>query len=133
MDDIKLVSASEVILKFKKSVEERNPFSLIRFGDGGLKVIKAYLNRKKLLATSRKEGIPHDFFGELVRQWVIMANDADYIDSCDFYFKDAFHKKRAHTSRGTKRMMYDWKALFKKVGININREFCSPEMGLLFF
>jgi len=116
------------------AVSNKLPFSLIRFGDGGLKIMHNYLNGNVKYHNSwRQEGIPMDYFNTLIRQWVLAANEADYIDSHAVYFEDDLHSKRHKTSQLVWDLMANWKETYDRIGINTDRVYCSSEAGSLLF
>jgi len=130
---MKLSTVSEVVRDLQVAIVSRSPFSMIRFNDGGLKVMKRFIDGTTDYSTSRQEGIPHFFFKNLIKSWINSANEADYIDSPEFYFIEKTHKKRGKTSPDNWKLLSQWKEIYSEIGININRKFCSPEMGILLF
>jgi len=128
-----IIKSSEIVTKIEEAVNNRTPFSLIRFGDGALKLLRGFLEDKPfLLQHNRQEGIPLDFFDELVKMWAEYANEADFIDCHQDYFDDNL-VTRDRTSGGVWELMRNWESWYKRIGINTDRDFCSPEAGILFF
>ena len=58
--EIRIFKCEEILQDLNEHIIERKPFSLIRFGDGGLKFIYAVLNNDRYLLKyiHEKEGIP---------------------------------------------------------------------------
>uniref|UniRef100_A0A6M3KJ71 Putative methyltransferase n=1 Tax=viral metagenome TaxID=1070528 RepID=A0A6M3KJ71_9ZZZZ len=128
----RIATVSQILDDIEHSINNELPFSLVRFGDGGLKVFEGYLNHKELYTQHRQEGIPLEFFGELTDGWVRCANEANYVDSPIVYFKDEIFIKRNKTSAGTKDLMSRWNEIHEKVGIT-NKNYCNPEIGHMLF
>jgi hypothetical protein len=132
--DYCLIIEPEVIVnEIEEAIKNNSSFSLIRFGDGGLKIIKGISEGEIMYGPWRKEGIPMNFFTKMLDLWAKIANEADYIDSPLIYFEDELHRRRDKTSRGTWDLMSEWQVLYEKIGINLKRSFCSPEIGHLLF
>ena len=128
-----IASISDIVTDIESSINKDKPFSLIRFGDGGLKLIHRYYNGLPLGSISKKEGIPLWFFGELVEGWKKYANEANYIDSPLVYLdKENIFHKRHKVSTNTKRLMNEWIELYKLVGFK-NKNLCNPEIGFMLF
>ena len=126
----KIFTLTEIMKELEDSIINEKPFSLIRFGDGGLKLIKRYYDKKSLFSISRREGIPLWFFDELISGWRKYANEANFIDSPDVYLHEGLFNKRNKVSIDTKELMYDWKKIYKLIGFK-NKRFCNPEIGYL--
>ena len=118
-----IASLSDIVNNIKYCVNNSKPFSLIRFGDGGLKLIERYYNGDSLDSISNKEGIPLSFFDELISGWKKYANEADYIDSPLFYMGDDIFSKRNRVSTKTKHLMARWEEIYRKIGFT-NQNIC---------
>jgi hypothetical protein len=125
-------SLSDIVSDIEYSVNNEEPFSLIRFGDGGLKLIKRYYDKEPLRPISEKEGIPLSFFDELIVGWRKYANEANYIDSPLFYMGDDIFSRRHKVSTKTKKLMSQWKDIYSLIGFT-NKNFCNPEIGFMLF
>jgi hypothetical protein len=127
-----VASLSDIVKDIEYSVNNSKPFSLIRFGDGGLKLIERYYEGRSLKSISDKEGIPLDFFDDLIAGWRKYANEANYIDSPLFYMGDDIFSKRNKVSTKTKHLMERWEEIYGKIGFtNIN--ICNSEIGFMLF
>lgn len=117
-------------------IRERSPFSLIRFGDGGVKAIHAYLfnDAQQLRFISKKEGIPLNKFDMLIEGWAKAATYSDYIDSQEMYFDGRFWPRLRKPSKGmtikTKERMHQWDDLYGRVEFE-NYNYCNPESNYL--
>uniref|UniRef100_A0A6M3L1F7 Uncharacterized protein n=1 Tax=viral metagenome TaxID=1070528 RepID=A0A6M3L1F7_9ZZZZ len=132
---INIVKISKILDDIEDCVLRNKRFSLIRFNDGGLKVMDGILSGDKYtkIVQGRKEGIPQNYFGELLSGWAKCANEANYIDSPEHYFSTKSMSNRGKTDDRKWELLSRWKELYTETGININRDFCSPEAGLLLF
>lgn len=98
---MRIYKTVEILTSLKEAIDTRAPFSLIRFGDGGIKLIHAYFynDRDQLDQIVEKEGIPYDKIKSLIDLWAIASSNANYIDTPEVYFTETFwprvkgHKK----------------------------------------
>jgi len=126
----------EVLGKLDRAMRRKEPFGLIRFGDGTIKAVHSFLNNDvdQLKQISRQEGIPINSFEKIIEFWKTSANICDFIDSPEVYFSPKFwartkkHKKRI--SEKTIERLLNWKFLYKQVGI-VNKNYCNPEINFL--
>ena len=125
-----------IIKHLDSSIKERSPFSLIRFGDGGIKAIHAYLfhDGSQLFTISKKEGIPLNRFSMLIEGWSDAARAANYIDSQEMYFDGRFwprlRKPNKGMTRKTKDRMLMWDDLYGRIEFE-NFNYCNPESNYL--
>jgi hypothetical protein len=125
-----------ILTHLDSSVRERSPFSLIRFGDGGIKAIHAFLfnDNKQLLIISRKEGIPLNKFDMLIRGWASAARHANYIDTQEMYFDGRFWERLRSPTKPmtpkTEERMLMWDDLYGRLEFE-NYNFCNPESNYL--
>jgi len=133
-----MIQKTGIILKeLERAIFKKTPFGLIRFGDGGLKYINAFLvnNKKKLIDITNQEGIPYNNNEQILKLWSQSANICNYIDSPEVYFTQDFWKRskgisRKKISRETEILLKNWRQLYQKIGIN-NSNFCNPEINFL--
>jgi hypothetical protein len=133
------VDKTRIILKrLHNNIIHKKPFSLIRFGDGGLKMMNAInrLNENDIGIISEKEGIPFESMKSIMDLWVKYANLSDYIDTPVVYdkvnFWGRYKNKTVPINKGTQQLLYDWEIIYNKVGITTkNRLFCNPEFNWL--
>jgi len=134
--DVEVASVETVMLKLKTCIQRKLPFSLIRFGDGGLKLIYYFLVKEKLLLEEigAKEGIPPDKFPEVLREWTRGANAADFIDTPAVYFNKSFwprvRKSITPIKPETAKLLLLWYELYCAIGIR-NESYCNPEVNFL--
>lgn len=132
---MKIYKTVEILTSLKEAIDTRAPFSLIRFGDGGIKLIHAYFynDRDQLDQIVEKEGIPYDKIKSLIDLWAIASSNANYIDTPEVYFTETFwprvkgHKK---ISEKTVQRLKMWKRLYKIANFEIEN-FCNPEVNFL--
>jgi len=136
MYKVEITPISEIIFDIEKAINEKLSFSLMRFCDGFLKIgndLKSGTNRV-LFAQHRKEGIPLNFFDELMKEWAKVANEADYIDAPIHYVLSGLMSRRLEKASSTLRSLIGrWDEIYSHFGIDLNRKFCSPEAGFLSF
>lgn len=129
-------SVKEVLTELDDSIKRRKPFSVIRFGDGGVKLLYSYLNhhQENLVEIGKKEGIPVNKIPFVVDSWRKYANEANFIDTVGAYFTNKFWPKlkdqKSTPPKITIRKLKYWKQLYQRVGIN-NRRYCNPELNYL--
>jgi hypothetical protein len=90
-----IYTKDQILRDVDDAIKNKRSFSLIRFGDGGLKAMQSLLdnNEENIEIISNKEGIPVEEFKEIISLWAIYANSADYIDSPIVYFNNLFWKR----------------------------------------
>ncbi|GAG08593.1 unnamed protein product, partial [marine sediment metagenome] len=95
MSDIKVARVGQILHQLEVCIVRKRPFSLIRFGDGGVKLLHAYYynDREQLELISEKEGLPLDNITKIVQLWARYARSANFIDSPGVYFTDRFWGK----------------------------------------
>lgn len=136
-----IYSVSEILKDLEHSISKKEPFSLIRFGDGTLKALDAFLlNDSNLLnAISIQEGIPIKSYEKIIQFWVQSANVSNYIDSAEVYFSGQFWprlrtasktKEKKFLSEKTMDKIKRWKQIYNDSGI-INENYCNPEINFL--
>lgn len=136
INDFNIYQVPEILMKLDISIKRKQPFGLVRFGDGTIKAIHAFLNNDKdqLKQISNQEGIPIDNFEKIIEFWKTSANICDFIDSPEVYFSNKFwartkkHKKRM--SKKTLERLLGWKDLYDQIGI-YNTNYCNPEINFL--
>lgn len=118
-------------------IENKKPFSHIRFGDGGLKFIDSIINEKRILLSKicKKEGIPKSKVLDILDLWGYYARMADCIDTPEVYYNSTFwpriKKEGKPISKETNDLMKSWKYLYSQAEID-NDTFCNPESNCLF-
>jgi len=134
----RISKTSEILRHLSKSIEDKSPFSLMRFGDGGLKMMNSIFknNNKNIKIIGEKEGIPEDKIKDILNLWVKYANDADYIDTPSVYDKKYFwgryKKEQIPINKGTARLLLKWEAVYNRCGIRTtDRRYCNPEFNWL--
>jgi hypothetical protein len=131
-----IVRVPAIMNQLQSAIKRQEPFSLIRFGDGGLKIIHAIKLKlyRVLEVFLEKEGIPPDKIDDVIKLWSYFANQADYIDCPDVYFRGRFwpriKSEHKRISQGTERKLRMWKELYRYIGIT-NESYCNPEINYL--
>ncbi len=128
----------EILRHLHVCIEKKTPFSLIRFGDGGLKMMNSVnFNRQKNVAIiADKEGIPISEMDRIIQLWAKYANEADYIDTPAVYDKEYFwgrYKKGYNPINSRTQALLDrWENVYNDAGIiTKRRQYCNPEFNWL--
>jgi len=134
----KISKISEILSHLDNAIRNKNPFSLIRFGDGGLKMMISYTNQhqENMEIISDKEGIPINKIKDVLELWALYANKADYIDNPSVYdkhyFWGRFKKNYVPINDGTSKLLDNWEKVYNDIGIMThNRKYCNPEFNWL--
>jgi len=134
--NLKYYSYLEILNHLEKAMNQKLPFSLVRFGDGGIKLIHSVLYNDELQLTQilNKEGIPQDKAKWLLLKWAVTARDADYIDTPEIYFTSYFWPRLRAIGKGMTKKTVDrlkmWKMLYNRVKFN-NNQYCNPETNYI--
>ena len=107
---MKINTVREILRKLEICIENDLPFSHLRFGDGGIKLIHSilYKDLEQLEIIIRKEGLPKDDIMSFFELWGFYARRADYIDTPEVYFTDEFWPRlRTPTKNITKKQLND--------------------------
>lgn len=132
----KIFKTNEILTRLEKSITNKLPFSLIRFGDGGVKLLHAlfYNDQNQLKNIAAKEGIPESKMIDVVELWGRYARQADYIDTPEVYFNDKFwvryRKGTKHASERTFERMEMWQELYYRAEFD-NDNYCNPEVNYI--
>jgi len=119
-----------------KCIRNKQPFSHIRFGDGGIKFIDAVLhdNKEQLQIIIKKEGLPSYKIPEIFELWGYYARKANYIDSPEIYFNNTFwprvKKLGKPINSETELKLRDWYKLYHDAEFD-NNNYCNPESNYL--
>ncbi len=133
---MKIFSLKKILEKLENSIKKKKPFSLIRFGDGGIKFLHCilYNDEKQMKEISKREGIPIDKFLDVFELWGKYARHADFIDTPEVYFTDQFwprtRKHLSPPSPKTVERLKLWKDLYSRAEFD-NTNFCNPEINYL--
>jgi len=135
-DNFKIHTVDEIINDLNIAISEKKSWSLIRFGDGGLKFIWAVMMKERPMinSISKKEGIPESQFGSVLKYWTNYANEANYIDCPQVYMTGKFWPRvkgeNKKISVQTKYKLEKWKELYKYAMFK-NTNFCNPEINYI--
>ncbi len=132
---MKVYNTLEVLQKLEDSINAKIPFSLVRFGDGGIKLIHAYFynDNDQLDQIIKKEGIPRDKIKSLIDLWAISATTADFVDTPYVYFSDEFWPRvRGHKSmsKRTIERLKMWRRIYRIANFDV-KNYCNPEVNFL--
>lgn len=134
---MKIHKVSEILGELEHCINAKEPFSLIRWGDGGLKFIHAvlYNDRDQLKGIEYREGIPQELIPEIFELWGFYARRANYIDSPEVYFNNEFWPRlkrppNVPMSGRTIERLKMWRELYSRAEFD-NNKFCNPEINYL--
>jgi hypothetical protein len=133
---MKIYKIKDILDKLEYCIDNKLPFSHIRFGDGGIKFIHSILydNMQQLRIILNKEGLPNLKIGEIFRLWGYYSRRADFIDTPEVYFHDHFWDRTRTQTKGitkqTKEKLEMWKSLYLRAEMD-NENYCNPESNYL--
>jgi len=131
-----IYTVDDILNKLDNCIEYKLPFSHIRFGDGGIKLIDCLLyDDRKLLATIvKKEGLPQEYLIEIFDLWGYYARQADFIDTPEVYYNGTFWPRIKKPGKPinieTDLKMRSWKDLYSRAEFD-NENYCNPESNCL--
>ncbi len=126
----------EVMEKLENCIKYRLPFSHIRFGDGGIKLIHSMLapDFEQLRIIINKEGLPSTRVVEIFELWGYYARHADFIDTPEVYYNDTFWPREKKPGKNinppTEEKLRNWKKLYHDAEFD-NDNYCNPESNFL--
>jgi len=133
---MKIYKVEEILVKLLQCISKNKPFSHIRLGDGGVKLIYAYLNNEyeQIEQIIEKEGLPRKGMDYILKLWVSYVNEADFIDTPEVYYSGEFWPRVKRIDKGitkkTTQKLLDWKELYDEIGFT-NENYCNPESNYL--
>lgn len=133
---MKIFKTCEILKKLDLCIRNRKPFSVIRFGDGGIKLIDAILHSdiEQINIIVRKEGLSAIELINIFELWGYYARRADFIDSPQVYFNGKFWPRMRSTEkrikRGTENKLKNWESLYYSAEFD-NSNYCNPELNYL--
>lgn len=136
MSILKIYKIKDILKELEHTIENKMPFSLLRMGDGGVKLIHAliYNDKKQLDEICIREGIPKDKILEVFELWGKYVRQANFIDCPEVYFTDKFwgkyKKGLKEISKKTIERMLMWKDLYSRAEFD-NEKYCNPEINYL--
>ena len=131
-----IFKVDDILRNLSRSIADNTPFSHIRFGDGGLKFIDAFIRKdnEQLDKIVEKEGLPPSKLAEVFGLWGHYARHADFIDCPEVYYNGTFwpriKKKFKNISEGTQELLLGWKDLYRQAKFD-NNSYCNPESNYL--
>jgi hypothetical protein len=111
-------------------VNEKKPFSIVRVGDGDLKLLASLIEGKVNRVKFDRIGLPDDKGNHILNIYKNACSNANYTSSFEMYYTPKFWSR--DFSPGTKKKVLNWKAIYRKAGIK-NDNYCNPEVGFLLF
>lgn len=136
IDQFKIYGIDRIMNELNTVICEQKPWSLIRFGDGGLKFIWSIMmdDMSFLKRIAKKEGIPISQFKQVLKYWTKYANEADYIDCPQVYMQGKFWPRvkgeNKPISIHTEYKLEKWQDLYRYANFQ-NNKFCNPEINYI--
>ncbi len=132
---MRIYKTLEVLQKLEESIDTKTPFSLVRFGDGGIKLIHSYFynDTDQIEQIVEKEGIPKGKFKNLIDLWAISASTADFVDTPYVYFSGEFWprvKGHKSMSKRTIERLKMWRRIYRLANFDV-KNYCNPEVNFL--
>ena len=111
----------------------KKPFSIVRPGDGALKLFKTHILKRYDVSNEKfiQQGIPVEWVPATVDRFAQACNEANYILSFELYLTQP-EKFPRYFSTHTAALVDDWKNIFKTVGIK-NENYIGPNTEFAFF
>lgn len=134
--NVNVYSVKEIFEHLKICIRDDKPFSLIRLGDGGLKMIHSFIydDKEQLDIIIKKEGLEPKIIKKVLQLWGYYGKRADYIDTPEVYFSPYFwpriRAKQKAMKPYTVNRMRMWNSLYHKIHIH-SKKFCNPEFNFL--
>ena len=133
---MKIYTIQDILNKLDWCIRYKIPFSHIRFGDGGIKLMHSILFKdlEQLSMIMKKEGLPSNKIIEIFELWGYYARQADFIDTPEVYYNDTFwprvKSKGNPINAETDQKLKIWKELYYSSEID-NKNYCNPESNCL--
>ena len=134
--ELQFFDRSSILKNLEFCINNKKPFSLIRFGDGALKLIHAILFKDIPLINHivSKEGIPEDKLLDIMQMYGYYARRANFIDSPEIYFSNKswnrFRVGKTPISNGTLEKIKRWKFYYSQAEFD-NNNFCHPDINFI--
>ena len=133
---MKIHKVADILADLESCIENKLPFSHLRFGDGGIKFLHSVLvnDREQLNIIIKKEGLPAHKIIEIFEMWGYHARNANYIDTPEVYFTGKFwpriKKEGKPINSDTELKMREWWKLYNDSEFD-NENYCNPESNYL--
>jgi len=125
-----LFTLDNILNDIEGHLKKKRKFSIVRIGDGDLKLLDE-LNKGKVNPEKfKRSGIPFKRKDWVRNMYRNACNAANYTSSFEMYYINKFWGRKF--SPGTKDKVINWKAIYEKAGIT-NLNHCNPEIGYLIF
>lgn len=133
---MKFYTIGEILSELERCIQYKEPFSHIRFGDGGIKFLHSVLKNDylQLNIIIKKEGLPGHKIVEIFELWGYYARQANYIDSPEIYFDGTFwprvKKPGKPINSDTELKLREWYKYYDDSEFD-NENYCNPESNYL--
>lgn len=133
-DKIRIYTVREILTELEDCIKNKKPYSLIRFGDGGIKALETIIygtNMSRFLEILDKEGILFNKVYSMFHLWGRFASEANFIDSPEVYFADKFWPRFTEQKRSRiLPVIKNWKKIYCDAEFD-NERYVNPEVNFL--
>lgn len=125
-------------------LKNKKPFSLVRIGDGDLRLMKN-IDKIKLFKEGkieileigyirkfRQQGIEPKKIPDIYEIYEESCNNANYISGFDCWLDSPDYWNRKTGSKAAKKVLKNWKQTYEKMNI-INENYCNPDINFHLF
>lgn len=130
-----LYKLDHIMNDIEDSIIKEIPFSIIRLGDGDLKILHELKTGKFDSKRWRREGFKKTDRQEILDMYVNACNNANYVSSFEMFLDGTFWRTvepRRALSEDCVPFIKNWKNFYLELGIT-NENYCSPEIGWQLF
>lgn len=130
-----MFTLDHILEDIKIHIAKQLPFSIVRLGDGDLKILQELRTGVFDSVRSKRESYNDKNRKELLDSYISSCNSANYLSGFDLYLNNQFWRScspRHIISKDCIGLMIQWKILYKELGIT-NTNYCSPELGWQLF
>jgi hypothetical protein len=130
-----MFTLDHILEDIKVHIEKQLPFSIVRLGDGDLKILQELRTGIFNSVRSNRESYNAKNSQELLNSYINACNNANYTSSFDLYLNGQFWRScqaQRLISKDCVDLMIGWKNFYAQLGIT-NMNYCSPELGWQLF
>jgi len=130
MKKIEIYKVKYILEELEDCMTNRKPFSTIRLGDGGIKMLHSILtnNQDRILSILKKEGISPTKIYPIFYLFGKYFSQANFIDTPEMYFSEKFWPR--FTREDIIPIIRDWNNIYHDSEID-NDRYCNPEINFL--
>lgn len=130
-----MFTLDHILKDIKNHIENQLPFSIVRLGDGDLKILYELTTGVFDSQRSKRESYNLKNSKELLNSYIHACNSANYTSGFDIYSNGQFWRTCdpcSLISEDCVELINNWKSFYQNLGI-ISTNYCSPELGWQLF